>query len=495
MSKYILAIDEGTTGVTLLLFDATGRVVRKAYSEFKQHYPRPGWVEHDPEEIWRVTKRLVGEVLADEKPSSISGIGITNQRETTVLWDAETRRPFHNAIVWQCRRTADRCRELKQKGHEALVRAKTGLVLDAYFSGTKVQWLLENVSGARAAADKGKARFGTIDTWLVERLSGGKLHVTDPTNASRTLLFDIHTRQWDDELLSLFSVPRSVLPQVRNSAEVLGMTDPDVFGAEVPICGIAGDQQAALFGQGCVRPGELKNTYGTGCFALLNAGQKKVESQHGLLTTLGCDAQGKPVYCLEGSVFIAGAAVQWLRDALGVIANAAESESRARAVENNAGVYFVPAFVGLGAPYWDQDARGAIVGLTRGTGRDHIVRAALESIAYQTRDLVDALRADLGPDTPIESLKVDGGAVANDFLMQFQSDVLGVPVVRPRNVETTATGAAYLAGLACGFWKSQEEVAKFQEVDRVFSPRLDVAGRERLYAGWKQAVARVRTGN
>lgn len=492
MAKYVLAIDEGTTGVTLLLFDKTGRIARRAYSEFKQHYPRPGWVEHDPEEIWRVTKRLIGEVLGDEPPTSVAGIGITNQRETTVLWDADTRRPLANAIVWQCRRTADRCRELKAQGHEPLVRARTGLVLDAYFSGTKVQWLLDNVSGARAMAERGRARFGTIDTWLVERLSGGKLHVTDPTNASRTLLYDIHKKQWDDELLALFQVPRSVLPEVRGSAEVLGMTDPEVFGAEVPISGIAGDQQSALFGQGCVNPGELKNTYGTGCFALLNAGTNPVESKHGLLTTLGCDARGKPVYCLEGSVFIAGAAIQWLRDALGVIANAAESESRARAVENNAGVYFVPAFVGLGAPYWDQDARGAIVGLTRGTGREHIIRAALESIAYQTRDLVDALRADLAG-AEISSLKVDGGAVANDFLMQFQSDILGVPVVRPKNIETTATGAAYLAGLGCGFWKSQEEVAGFQEVDRTFTPRLDPAARERLYAGWKQAVARVRT--
>jgi glycerol kinase len=493
MSKYVLAIDEGTTGVTLLLFDRSGGIVRKAYSEFKQHYPRPGWVEHDPEEIWRVTKRLIAEVLGDEKPSEIAGIGITNQRETTVLWDADTRRPYANAIVWQCRRTADRCRELKAQGHEPLIRSKTGLVLDAYFSGTKVQWLLDNVSGARAAAQNGRARFGTIDTWLVERLSGGKLHVTDPTNASRTLLYDIHQKKWDDELLALFQVPRSVLPEVRPSAGVLGVTDGDVFGAEVPIAGIAGDQQSALFGQGCVRPGELKNTYGTGCFALLNAGDVKVESQHGLLTTLGCDAQGKPVYCLEGSVFIAGAAVQWLRDALGVIANAAETESRARAVENNAGVYFVPAFVGLGAPYWDPDARGAILGLTRGTGREHIIRAALESIAYQTRDLVDALRGDLAGKAEIGSLKVDGGAVANDFLMQFQSDILGVPVVRPKNIETTATGAAYLAGLGCGFWASHEEVARFQEVDRTFTPRLDAGARERLYSGWKQAVARVRT--
>ncbi|MBI3722812.1 glycerol kinase GlpK, partial [bacterium] len=458
MAKYILAIDEGTTGVTLLLFDKQGKIARKAYSEFKQHYPRPGWVEHDPEEIWRVTKRLVGEILAGESPSVVAGVGITNQRETTVLWDQDTRRPFANAIVWQCRRTADRCRELKAQGHEALVRAKTGLVLDAYFSGTKVAWLLENVPQAKTAADEGRARFGTIDTWLVERLSGGRLHVTDPTNASRTLLYDIHAKKWDDELLSLFGVPGSLLPQVRGSSEVLGMTDPDAFGAEVPISGIAGDQQAALFGQGCVRPGELKNTYGTGCFALLNAGAKKVESHHGLLTTLGCDEKGKPVYCLEGSVFIAGAVVQWLRDALGVIANASESETHARAVADNAGVYFVPAFVGLGAPYWDQDARGAIVGLTRGTGRAHIIRAALESIAYQTRDLIDALRADLGAGVDISSLKVDGGAVVNDLLMQFQADILGIPVVRPKNVETTATGAAYLAGLACKFWQSFDEV-------------------------------------
>jgi glycerol kinase len=493
MPKYVLAIDEGTTGITLLLFDQAGKIARKAYSEFKQHYPKPGWVEHDPEEIWRVTKHLIGEVLQGESPKDVAGIGITNQRETTVLWDAETRRPFANAIVWQCRRTADRCRELKQQGKEQLVRSKTGLVLDAYFSGTKVAWLLENAPGAKKAAEAGRARFGTIDSWLVERLSGGRLHVTDPTNASRTLLYDIHAKKWDDELLALFGVPRSVLPAVKGSSEILGMTDAEAFGAEVPICGIAGDQQAALFGQGCVRPGELKNTYGTGCFALLNAGSVPVESTHGLLTTLGCDAKGKPVYCLEGSVFIAGAAIQWLRDALGVIANAAESEARARAVENNAGVYFVPAFTGLGAPYWDQDARGAIIGLTRGTGREHIIRAALESIAYQTRDLVDALRKDIGAAGEITSLKVDGGAVANDFLMQFQSDILGVPVVRPKNVETTASGAAFLAGLACGFWKSQEEVASFAEIDRTFTPRLDASARDRLYAGWKKAVERVRT--
>ena len=491
MTQVVLAIDAGTTGITTLLFDREAKVVGKAEKDFTQHYPKPGWVEHDAEEIWAVTKGLIEEVLRGRKPGDVAAIGITNQRETTVVWDRETGRPLHRAIVWQCRRTAARCDELRP-GHAALIGDRTGLVVDAYFSATKVEWILKHVPEAARAAAAGKARFGTIDTWLVDRLTGGRAHVTDPTNASRTLLWDIHRRRWDEELLGLFGVPASMLPEVKPSSGVFAATDPRVFGAEVPIAGIAGDQQAALFGQGCVRPGSLKNTYGTGCFVLINAGATPVRSRHGLVTTIACDARGQPVYALEGSVFVAGAVVQWLRDALGIIETAAESEARARSVEDNGGVYFVPAFVGLGAPYWDQDARGAIVGLTRGTGAEHITRAALESIAYQTRDLVDALRADLGGSTPLAELKVDGGAAANDFLMQFQADLLGIPVVRPRNVETTAQGAAFLAGLGVGFWRDFAEVEKVLAVDRTFQPALPAERREQLYAGWKAAVARTR---
>lgn len=491
-ARYVLSIDLGTTGVTVLLFDKNAHVVRKAYSEFTQHYPQPGWVEHDAEEIWAVTRRLIGEALAGEPPTSVAAVGITNQRETTVLWDAETGKPFHRAIVWQCRRTAERCQQLK-KDHAALVGDKTGLVIDAYFSATKIAWILEHVPAAKAAAAKGRARFGTIDTWIVDRLTGGQAHVTDPTNASRTLVYDIHRREWDDELCAVFGVPRSVLPEVKPSAGRFALTSKDVFGAEVPIAGIAGDQQAALFGQGCVRPGQAKNTYGTGCFALLNAGQEPVRSRHGLVTTIACDAEGQPVYCLEGSVFIAGAVVQWLRDGLGLIESADETEARARAVADNGGVYLVPAFVGLGAPYWDQDARGIITGLTRGATRDHIIRAALESIAYQSRELIDALAADTAGKVKLDALRVDGGAVKNDFLMQFQADILGLPVVRPRNIETTAQGAAFLAGLGAGFWGSFAEIERVLEVDRTFQPAMPAGERERLMAGWKQAVARARS--
>ncbi|RMG14086.1 MAG: glycerol kinase [Planctomycetota bacterium] len=489
VSDYVLAIDAGTTGVTVLLFDRDAAVVRKAYSEFAQHYPKPGWVEHDAEEIWAVTQRLIGEVIGEAGPERIAAVGITNQRETTVLWDAETRTPFHRAIVWQCRRTAERCQALAAHAEE--ISRKTGLVLDAYFSATKLEWLLEHAEGARAAAEAGRARFGTIDTWLVDRLTAGASHATDPTNASRTLLYDIHARRWDDGLLSLFGVPRSVLPEVKPSAGTFGVTAGDVFGAEVPIAGIAGDQQAALFGQGCVRPGAAKNTYGTGCFALLNAGSDPVRSERGLVTTLGCDARGAPVYCLEGSVFIGGAVVQWLRDELRLVGDAAETEAHARAVADNGGVYFVPAFVGLGAPHWDQDARGLICGLTRGSGRDHVVRAALESIAYQSRDLIEALQADSG--VRLSALKVDGGACKNDFLMQFQADVLGIPVVRPKNIETTAQGAAFLAGLGSGFWSSFEEVERVLAVDRTWEPTMSADERTRLLAGWEAAVARARS--
>ncbi len=490
-ARYVLAIDAGTTGVTVVLFDRTASPIREASRDFTQHYPRPGWVGHDAHEIWQVTSGLIQEALGGLPPSSGAAIGITNKRETTVLWDAESRKPYCHAIVWQCRRTAERCQELRS--HAKSVADKTGLVIDAYFSATKVEWILKNVPEARSGAAAGRARFGTIDTWLVDRLTSGKAHVTDPTNASRTLLFNIHTKQWDEELLGLFGVPATLLPEVKPSAGQFALTDPEVFGAAVPICGIAGDQQSALFGQGCVLPGQAKNTYGTGCFALLNAGPEPVRSRHGLVTTLGCDAQGKPVYCLEGSVFIAGAVVQWLRDGLGLIKDAAETEARALAVADNGGVYLVPAFVGLGAPHWDQDARGIICGLTRGATRDHVVRAALESIAYQSRELIDALQADLGPAARLTSLRVDGGAARNDFLMQFQADVLGLPVLRPKNIETTSQGAAFLAGIGSGFWPSFEAIEKVLEVERTFTPVMPAAQRESLLSGWKAAVARCRT--
>jgi glycerol kinase len=490
----VVAIDQGTTGSTVLVLDKRGRVVARAYSEFTQHYPKPGWVEHDAEEIWRVTLRVLRQAVkrARLKAKDVAAIGITNQRETTVLWDRKTGKPIHRAIVWQDRRTAPLCDELKAAGQEPRVRAKTGLVLDPYFSGTKVRWILDHVRGARERAAAGGLCFGTIDTWLVWKLTGGAVHATDPTNASRTLLFDIHARSWDAELLSMLDVPSGVLPAVAPSSGVFGETTPDVLGAPIKIAGIAGDQQAALFGQGCVEPGTAKNTYGTGCFLLLNTGERAVTSHSGLVTTIACDAQGGAAYALEGSVFVAGAAIQWLRDGLGLVKQAAESEKLARQVDSTLGVYLVPAFVGLGAPYWDAAARGALLGLTRGVTRAHVVRAALESLAYQTRDVVDAMAADSG--TPLTTLRVDGGAAANDFLMQFQADVLGVPVERPKLVETTAMGAAALAGLAVGFWRSPNELARACQLDRRFKPRMAAATRESLYRGWRTAVARVRSG-
>jgi glycerol kinase len=489
----VVAIDQGTTGSTVLVLDHRGRVVARAYSEFTQHYPKPGWVEHDAEEIWRVTLRVLRQAVRRARLTArdVAAIGITNQRETTVLWDRKTGKPIHRAIVWQDRRTADLCDQLKAAGREPLVRGKTGLLLDPYFSGTKVRWLLDHVRGARERAAAGGVCFGTIDTWLVWKLTGGAVHATDPTNASRTLLFDIHARVWDDELLAALDVPRAVLPAVAPSSGVFGETTPDVLGAPIRIAGIAGDQQAALFGQGCVEPGSAKNTYGTGCFLLLNTGERAVTSRSGLVTTIACDARGGAAYALEGSVFVAGAAIQWLRDGLGLLKKAAESERMAKRVDSTLGVYLVPAFVGLGAPYWDAGARGALVGLTRGVGRDHVVRAALEALAYQTRDVVDAMAADSG--TPLTTLRVDGGAAANDFLMQFQADVLGVPVERPKLVETTAMGAAALAGLAVGFWRSPAELARARRLDRRFAPRMAAASREALYRGWRTAVARVRS--
>jgi glycerol kinase len=489
----VVAIDQGTTGSTVLVLDKRGRVVARAYSEFTQHYPKPGWVEHDPEEIWRVTLKVLRQAVkrARLKAKDVAAIGITNQRETTVLWDRKTGKPIHRAIVWQDRRTAAFCEAMKADGHEARVRAQTGLVLDPYFSGTKVRWLLDNVRGARERAAAGNLAFGTIDTWLLWKLTGGTVHATDPTNASRTLLFDIHARVWDPQLLALFDVPASLLPDVRPSSGVFGEATADVLGVPIPIAGIAGDQQAALFGQGCVEPGAAKNTYGTGCFLLLNTGTRAVASRSGLVTTIACDATGGIAYALEGSVFVAGAAIQWLRDGLRILGKAAESEKMAASVDSTLGVYLVPAFVGLGAPYWDAEARGALVGLTRGVERAHVARAALESLAYQTRDVVDAMAHDAG--TPLAMLRVDGGAAANGFLMQFQADLLGVPVERPKLLETTAMGAAALAGLAVGFWRSPKELGAARQLDRRFRPRMCATMRENLYRGWRAAVARVRS--
>ena len=491
MPSHILAIDQGTTGTTGIVFDARGRVCGRGYSEFRQYYPCPGWVEHDPEEIWRVTQQVVGAALraARLKPKDVAAIGITNQRETTVLWDRKTGKPVHRAIVWQDRRTAPRCEALRAEGTEALIRAKTGLVTDPYFSGTKLEWLFDHLKTARQQAQR--LAFGTIDSWLIWKLTGGQVHATDFTNASRTLLFNIHERAWDQELLHLLHVPAEVLPHVVPSAGVVGATDARVFGAEVPITGIAGDQQAALFGQACFRPGLAKNTYGTGCFLLMYTGDKAVDSHRGLLTTMACAPNGQPAYAVEGSIFIAGAAVQWLRDGLALIKHAKDSEALARQVDSTLGVYLVPAFVGLGAPYWDAAARGALVGLTRGVTRAHVARATLESLAYQTRDVVDTMAAESG--RPLSGLRVDGGAAANNLLMQFQADILGVAVDRPKVIETTALGAALLAGLGVGLWKSEEELERVRKPDRVFRPRMAPEQREALYQGWRRAVAAVRS--
>lgn len=490
MSRFVVALDQGTTGTTVLVFDRKGTVCGRAYAEFSQHYPRPGWVEHDADEIWQVTQRMLRRALraANARPRDVAAIGITNQRETTVLWDRRTGRPIHRAIVWQDRRTADRCAALKAEGAEEWIRTRTGLVLDPYFSATKIEWLLEHRVRSRARASR--LAFGTMDSWLIWKLSGGRAHVTDFTNASRTLLFDIGSLQWDRELLQLFGVPSEILPKAVPSAGMIAVTDKAVFGAEVPISGVAGDQQAALFGQACVRPGMVKNTYGTGCFLLMHTGTQPVASQRGLLTTVACDEKGQPAYAIEGAIFIAGAAIQWLRDGLGLIRKAAESDRLARSVSSNLGVYFVPAFVGLGAPYWDPNARGAIFGLTRGTQRAHLVRAALEALAYQTRDVVDTMVAESGQG--LATLRVDGGASANDFLMQFQADLLGVVVDRPALVETTAQGAAFLAGLGIGFWKPSE-IERLRRRDRLFRPRMRPEERETLYQGWRRAVAAVRS--
>ncbi|MBN1658123.1 MAG: glycerol kinase GlpK [Anaerolineae bacterium] len=490
MTQHILALDQGTTSSRAIVFDHDGRIVGTAQKEFRQIYPQPGWVEHDPEEIWRSQLSTAREALAAARvqASALAAIGITNQRETTVVWDRETGEPLHNAIVWQCRRTASLCDRLRAGGWADPIRTKTGLVVDAYFSATKLAWLLDEVPGLRAKAERGDALFGTVDTFLMWRLSGGRLHVTDVTNASRTMIYNIHTLDWDDEILAALRIPRAMLPRVRPSSSVYGLAEASLFGAEVPIAGAAGDQQAALFGQTCYLPGQAKNTYGTGCFLLMNTGQSAVSSERGLLTTIAWQVgeAGPVIYALEGSIFIAGAAVQWLRDGLGIIQHAAETEALAAQVEDTGGVYFVPAFVGLGAPYWDAYARGTIVGLTRGTDRRHLARATLESLCFQSRDVLEAMCADSGID--LQALRADGGAAANNLLMQIQADVLGVAVQRPAVVETTALGAAYLAGLATGFWANTEEVAHQWRIDAEFRPQVPGAQRDALYHGWHRAV-------
>ena len=491
MEKYILSIDQGTTSSRAVIFNHSGEIVHVAQKEFKQYYPQPGLVEHDPHEIWVSVMAVLSSVLteADIKPNQIEGIGITNQRETTVVWDAETGDPVHNAIVWQDRRTADICDRLKDKGLEDKIRQKTGLVVDAYFSGTKIKWILDNVEGARKKAESGKLRFGTIDSWLVWKLTGGKVHVTDYTNASRTMIYNIHDLKWDKELLEILEIPNSMLPEVKSSSEIYGETvDYHFFGQNVPVAGIAGDQQAATFGQGCYTRGMAKNTYGTGCFMLMNTGDEAVISENGLLTTIAWGLDGEVKYALEGSIFIAGAAVQWLRDELKLIEEAADSEYYATKVDGTDGVYVVPAFTGLGAPYWDMYARGAIVGLTRGSSKEHLIRATLESLAYQTRDVLEAMEADSGIE--LKELKVDGGAVANDFLMQFQADILASSVERPEITETTALGSAYLAGLAVGYWEDKDEILAKRKVDTIFKPEMAGDKKEKLYAGWKKAVKR-----
>jgi len=490
---YIVALDQGTTSSRAIIFDRDANIVSVAQREFPQYYPRPGWVEHNPMEIWATQSAALTEVLARTgiRSDQIAGIGIANQRETTVVWDKLSGQPIHNAIVWQCRRTTSICEELKARGLEAYIREHTGLVVDAYFSATKIKWLLDNVEGAREKAKRGELLFGTIDSWLVWKLTGGRVHVTDYSNASRTMLLDLKALSWDQLLLDEMGIPVSMLPEVRSSAEVYGQTNiGGRGGTRIPIAGIAGDQQAALFGQQCFTKGMAKNTYGTGCFLLMNTGDELVHSGNGLLTTLACSPEGKVNYALEGAVFMGGATIQWLRDELGLIREAADSHYFATRVGDTHGVYLVPAFVGLGAPYWDPYARGTIVGLTRGSNRNHIIRAALESIAYQSRDVLDVMQQDAGLE--LTQLRVDGGAVANDFLMQFQADITGAEVVRPKSIESTAKGAAFLAGLAVGFWSSAAELQEKAEIETVFSPQMDLKTREALYTGWQKAVGRAR---
>ena len=486
--KYVMALDAGTTSNRAIIFDVDSKIVGVAQKEFTQHFPQPGWVEHDAEEIWSSMHEVMREALEQSGlvASDIAAIGITNQRETAVIWDRTTGRPIYNAIVWQSRQTADICEDLKRQGLVDEFKEKTGLVIDAYFSGTKVKWILDHVEGARARAEKGELAFGTIDTWLLWKLTGGKEHKTDYSNASRTLMFNIKTLEWDEALLKYLTVPKSLLPEVRPSSEVYGHTIPSIIGASVPVAGMAGDQQSALFGQNCFSPGEAKNTYGTGCFLLMNTGTDICMSKNGLVTTIAWGLDGKVEYALEGSIFVGGSAIQWLRDGLRLVDYAPDSEWVAKKVPDAGGVYMVPAFVGLGAPYWDMNARGMIIGITRGTKKAHLVRATLDSLAYQTRDVLGAMEADSG--NRLATLKVDGGAVANNLLMQFQADLLGVPVDRPQITETTALGAAYLAGLATGVWASKEELKKSWQLDTRFTPALDKKDADKLYKGWRKAV-------
>ncbi|WP_440894753.1 glycerol kinase GlpK [Amphibacillus sp. Q70] len=491
--KYILSIDQGTTSSRAFLFNQKGEVIATGQHEFEQFFQKPGWVEHDANEIWTSVLACIADVLrkADVHASEVASIGIANQRETTVVWDRETGKPIYHALVWQSRQTEEICQELREAGHEDWIRQKTGLLIDPYFSGTKIKWILDHVPGAREKANRNELQFGTIETWLIYKLSGGKLHITDYSNASRTMLYNIHQLKWDQELLDLLDIPQSILPVVRSSSEVYGYTiSHHFFGEEIPIAGAAGDQQAALFGQACYEIGMVKNTYGTGCFMLMPTGQKAIESKDGLLTTIAWGINGEITYALEGSVFIAGSAVQWLRDGLQIIEHAKESEYYANLVDSTEGVYFVPAFVGLGTPYWDSEARGALFGVTRGTTKAHIIRATLESIAYQTKDVLDTMVKDAG--TEIKQLRVDGGAVKNNFLMQFQSDLLNVPVERAKINETTALGAAYLAGLAIGFWRDCDQLASYWQRDQLFEAEMSVDVSEPLYSGWKKAVEATR---
>ena len=495
--KYVIALDQGTTSSRAIIFDKNTNIISTAQREFTQLYPEPGWVEHNPMEIWATQRSVLTEVIARSGISlkDVAAIGITNQRETTIVWDKKTGEPVYNAIVWQCRRTADICEKLKEKGLEEYIKENTGLILDAYFSGTKLKWILDNVKGARERAEKGELLFGTVDTWLVWKLTAGKVYVTDYTNASRTMLFNIKELKWDKKILKELDIPENMLPEVRNSSEVygytkMGLTMGEESGTDIPIAGMAGDQQAALFGQACFNSGDTKNTYGTGCFMLMNTGERCIKSSNGLLTTIAIGIDNKIEYALEGSVFIAGAAIQWLRDEMKFFSDAADTEYFATKIENNGGVYLVPAFVGLGSPYWDMYARGTIVGLTRGSNRNHIIRAALEAIAYQSKDLIEAMKEDSG--LSFSTLKVDGGAVRNNFLMQFQADILNTDVLRPEITETTALGAAYLAGLAVGFWKDKENIVKNWKLNRKFTPNLSEELRNKYFKGWKKAVEKAK---
>lgn len=489
--KYIIALDQGTTSSRAIVFDENQNIIGKAQKEFTQIYPKTGWVEHDPMEIWASQSGVLAEVIAKTGISQheIISLGITNQRETTIIWDKNTGKPIYNAIVWQCRRTAGICQELEEKGYREYIRKNTGLVLDAYFSGTKIKWILDNVEGAREKAERGELLFGTVDTWLIWKLTNGKSHVTDYTNASRTMIYNIHKLEWDEEMLKVLDIPKNILPKVQDSSGTFGYANLGGRGGHrIPISGVAGDQQAALFGQSCFHKGEAKNTYGTGCFMLMNTGEKAIESKNGLLTTIAIGLDGKIQYALEGSVFVAGASIQWLRDELGLIKDARETEALAQEVEDSGGVYVVPAFVGLGTPHWDMYARGTIVGLTRGSNRYHIIRATLESIAYQVKDVLEAMQKDSG--IKLRNLKVDGGASANSFLMQFQADILDTIVARPEIIETTALGAAYLAGLAVGVWETKEEIAENWKIEKEFQAEMETEKREKLYRGWEKAVGR-----